>query len=174
MSRKTFLQVKLTQNVREKLRKSYGKVVRSQDLSKIPKNSTIFAIGDLTVYNLLKHKYKPKICIIDYRIRRNKINTKIHLFFDKNFANIKTIRNPPGIISYELVQSIKDAIRKRGNSVIVVEGEEDIAALPCAYFAPEDTILTYGLPSKGIALVKINDNIKKQAKSLLKETHLKI
>ncbi len=77
--------------------------------------------------------------------------------------------NPAGIISKGAVQVLRDAIKASGpNPVrVIVEGEEDLLALPIFLLAPYGSIVMYGQPSKGIVIVKIDSETRKRAKDLM-------
>jgi uncharacterized protein (UPF0218 family) len=48
---------------------------------------------------------------------------------------------------------VKNAIEK-GKGKIIVEGEEDLAALPALMLAPEGALVLYGQPGEGIVAVR--------------------
>ena len=49
-----------------------------------------------------------------------------------------------------------------------MEGEEDLAVLPCTVLMPEGSVILYGLPDKGIVVVKLTKEKKEEAIKLLK------
>jgi uncharacterized protein (UPF0218 family) len=67
---------------------------------------------------------------------------------------VKKVSNPPGTLTKELWQAVKEAYDTEEKTKIEVVGEEDIAALPCVWLAPEKTTIIYGLPDKGLVVVK--------------------
>lgn len=46
------------------------------------------------------------------------------------------------------------------NRLIFVEGEEDLALLPCIYYAPCNTNIVYGWPGRCMMLIVTNDNVR--------------
>ncbi|TOF02143.1 DUF359 domain-containing protein, partial [Vibrio parahaemolyticus] len=69
------------------------------------------------------------------------------------FHALLNAANPPGTITEELLDAIIKAyeINKTGNKVlIVVDGEEDLAVLPCVITAPPGTVVLYGQPGEGV------------------------
>ena len=54
-----------------------------------------------------------------------------------------------------------------GPYCIEVEGEEDLAALAAIYLAPPDVTIIYGLPNKGVVVVKATEAHKAQVKEIL-------
>ena len=79
------------------------------------------------------------------------------------------IRNPPGCISDDLWNAIETAYDdlEKGSLLIVVEGEEDLAALPAIFLAPKDVTIIYGLPNKGVVVVKSTEENKRKVKEIL-------
>jgi len=48
-------------------------------------------------------------------------------------------------------------LNKTGNKVlIVVDGEEDLAVLPCVITAPPGTVVLYGQPGEGVVLCEVD------------------
>ncbi|MCG3779568.1 MAG: hypothetical protein JW390_20152 [Nitrosopumilus sp.] len=50
---------------------------------------------------------------------------------------------------------------------LIVNGEEDLLVLPVCIHAPENSVVLYGQPNKGLVLVQINTEIRNKAQSLL-------
>ncbi len=63
------------------------------------------------------------------------------------------MKNPQGMITAQLWESIRESIDD-GN-IIVVEGEEDLAVIPCILEADWDDVVVYGQPDEGIVFINI-------------------
>ena len=50
---------------------------------------------------------------------------------------------------------------------IIVKGEEDLLVLPVVLFAPEKSVVIYGQPNEGLVIVKVNEEIRNKAKSIM-------
>ncbi len=50
---------------------------------------------------------------------------------------------------------------------IVINGEEDLAALPAIAMAPISSVIIYGLPDKGAVVVRVTEDKKKEIQLLL-------
>jgi len=155
----------LKKECRKKFKKPFGKIYTSVDnINKsIFKDHFIISIGDETTNNLLNADLIPKISIIDNIIKRETSNHKI----EYNSLTLNTF-NPPGTITQELWNTIKKAftISDKSNILIVVDGEEDLAVIPCVLMAPESSIILYGQPGEGLVLVEA-DKLKEKANELL-------
>ena len=88
----------------------------------------------------------------------------------KSFGKITIkVKNPPGLITDELCEAIKIILEnlKNGPFRIEVEGEEDLASLIVLFFAPMDVTIIYGLPDKGVLVIKPTKRIKDKVKKIL-------
>lgn len=128
---------------------------------KIFQNHFIISIGDATTRNLLDSNITPGIGIIDNKIERKTSEHNI----EYNAITL-TADNPPGTITDELWNTISEAFKIKSNVLIVVKGEEDLAVIPAALMADEDTIIFYGQPGEGIVVVEA-DKIKNKADEIL-------
>ena len=160
----------LPEFLRDELKKPLGKLVNEEELLELlKKEKYIVSVGDQVTYTLLKNNIKPIFCIIDYSIKR-KICSKEIIQVLKSFGKENIcIKNPSGIISHDLWNSIKNAFKNldKGSIRIEVDGEEDLAALPAIFLAPRDVTIIYGLPNKGVVIVKPNKKNKKRVKEVL-------
>ena len=154
----------LPDKMRRQLGKVHGKLIRESEIDKELKGAgRIYAVGDATVSLLLRKGHLPDISIFDYRIgRRGVVKPLIKKFFPKPIR----VRNRSGTISKELWNAVKRARGKRGYAIFV-SGEEDMAAVPCAYFAPLNSLVIYGLPGKGLNLMKMTPFMKKRIRRIL-------
>jgi GTP-dependent dephospho-CoA kinase len=157
----------LNEDARDKFKRPLGKVypVFEEVIPKILSSNFIVSVGDATTNNLLKNDIHPNISIIDNLIQR-----KIHDHNIIHTENVLNAKNPPGTITDDLWETIELAIEeatKYGEKqLIVVEGEEDLAVLPCILMAPEDAIVLYGQPNEGLVFLNVVD-VKNKANELL-------
>jgi uncharacterized protein (UPF0218 family) len=160
----------LPENLREKLKEPLGNLVDEQELLRLLQNDKyIVSVGDLVTFTLLNNGINPIICIIDYIIERKEyspnLKEKIQRFGKKHIK----IKNPPGTITDELWNAIESAYEslEDGPICIEIEGEEDLATLAAIYMAPQDVTIIYGLPNKGVVVVKTNKAHKSKVKEIL-------
>ena len=164
---------KLPEHLRDLLKKPIGLLVDEEKLVEILKNKNyIVSVGDQVTYTLLKHDIKPFMGIVDYKTRRGScsddVKNLIKSFGKKTFV----VKNPPGCISDDLWNVIKFAfenINLDSNMLIEVEGEEDLASLAVIYMAPSDVTIIYGLPDRGVLVVKPTSEVKQKIKKVLDE-----
>ncbi len=147
---------------KEELRKPIGKVVKKIEKEEI--KGRIVCIGDMVTLTLKKEGIEPDIAVVDYMIGRKEY--KGNKF---QAGKIIKVRNPAGKITRELWNAIATAYAENKKTLIEVEGEEDLAALPAIYLAPENTTVIYGLPSKGMVIVKVREKERKKVENFLKK-----
>jgi hypothetical protein len=161
----------LPQHLREKLREPLGKVVDEEGLLKELKGKDgIVSIGDLVTFTLLKNGISPIISIVDYSIERKESPTFIKERIEAFGKKVK-VKNPRSSITRELWDAIDLAYKRRegGPHCIEIEGEEDLAALAAIFLAPSDATIIYGLPNKGIVVVKLDSKCRSKVKEILDE-----
>ena len=166
-------QLIMPDRLRQQLQQPFGRLYKSIDkvveVIKYTKSSMIMAVGDIVVESLINQGINPDLKIIDFKSRRQHlINLKSKVNKD-NKAHI----NIPGTINLKTVTALKDSIRsiitnKNNNSWFVVEGEEDLLALPVIIYVPLNSLVIYGLRDKGIIIIKVTDKEKDKALRLLK------
>lgn len=148
----------VNQALRKELSKPFGKIMRTQELMKrLGRKETVYAIGDVTLAELLKRNYKPKIGIFDYRTERNITYFPI---IRRTYRNPIRVKNDRGTLSKSLWIAIRRSSKTKSQIGIRVDGEEDLASLACVYFARHGDFVIYGMRGKGMAVIKVNKGIK--------------
>jgi uncharacterized protein (UPF0218 family) len=161
----------LPENLRDELKKPLGILLDDYELyDHLRGEKLIVSVGDYVTYSILKKKIIPLFCIVDYKTKRENCDKKIIEVIKTYGDKIINIRNPAGCISESLWDSIKESYNEIGiNKIrIEVDGEEDLATLPSIYLSPNrDVTIIYGLPDKGVVLVKTNEENKLKVKKIL-------
>lgn len=171
-------------DILRELKKPLGKLILDSDITEekirkeIVNNShKIIAVGDHSTDKLISFEIFPDLAIVDGIERRQKKSAslidKIFLLEGRNTTRISCI-NPPGSITEEAIISIKFALSSSKNFILQVVGEEDLLTLPACYFAPNNSMVCYGQPLKGLVLVKVNDSTRRKAKELMKSINSKL
>jgi uncharacterized protein (UPF0218 family) len=159
--------LKLKKNSRSEFKKPLGKLypLFEDAISDIKTAKFLISVGDATTKNLVENKLYPNISIIDNLIQRKSHNYEIS-YTD----NILRAKNPPGNITKNLWETIEKTINNLTNGenqLIVVDGEEDLAVLPCIIMAPDDSVILYGQPNRGLVFVNVN-SVRDKANELIK------
>ncbi len=167
---KTIMRV-LPDYLREKLREPIGLLLDDNKfLDLLKQEKYVVSVGDQVTYTILDNNIYPVFCVVDFKIKRGvcdpDVKDKIQSFGEKKLV----IKNPAGCISDDLWNAIKGAYDDLQEGVslrIEVDGEEDLAALPAIFLAPEDVTIIYGLPNKGVVVAKATEENKRKVKEIL-------
>ncbi len=172
------IHLKMPENLREELRKPLGKVFDSVHkvikFIKFIKPIQVIAVGDIIVDALLRSGIDPDVKIIDFRTRRKRTD-----LFAKHQLVKKgpSLVNNPGTINLRTAEKLRQMIQQRSvlnkdgpyNSWLIVEGEEDLLALPAILFAPLNSLVLYGHWQLGIIAVEVDEKIKDKVRKIIKK-----
>ena len=125
-------------------------------------DSFIITVGDRTTEKMIDFDLTPSLQIIDgfeKRIKRDivKLGDAFELQID----------NPAAEITLQSIDIIKKAFTMNPPIRLTVNGEEDLLVLPVCIHAPENSVILYGQPNKGLVLVQITAEIRNKAQALL-------
>ena len=180
------------------LRNPLGKIVRekeTKDLMKDLKEKIVITVGDQTTKTLLDQGIIPHLAIIDQMVGRKKY-IKLHQFIKQSHFVIG-ITSGPGFIAKDAILAIQVTLARQAGQgrqasqarqgrqatqekhVIVVDGEEDLLALPAILNAPIGSVVLYGQPAslvviqgspkEGIVIVDVDSKVKKIVQKLMKK-----
>ena len=119
------------------------------------KPSRIISVGDIVSLHMIKYGIALNVLIVDNKTMRKPIQP-ITVKADQTLY----AENPPGAITDEAWDSIKRAIEQKGRTKVVVDGEEDLLTVVTVLSAPEDALVVYGQPHKGVVAVKVTQETK--------------
>ncbi|MCD6215689.1 MAG: pantetheine-phosphate adenylyltransferase [Candidatus Aenigmarchaeota archaeon] len=156
-------------------RKPFGKVFTDVKKAKRHLKGKIVTVGDFSTMALLKIGKIPDIAIIDGKTGRKPVkNVEKELKKSLQKKGKKLIvlnaKNPASSVSRQAWDSVKKAFSfyTSGAAVLIkIKGEEDLLVMPSTYFAPVGTNILYGLPNKGLILVRVNKKKKAKIKKYL-------
>jgi uncharacterized protein (UPF0218 family) len=121
----------------------------------------ITAVGDVVSRETLVAGITVNLRILDHISMRRPTAA-----FNLKVSRTYRVKNPAGVITLEAWETIKKAM-KDNEALIVVEGEEDLLALPCIVESPDNCLVLYGQPSKGLVVVDTNSKVKDEAGLIL-------
>ena len=162
----------LPDKLRDLLKTQVGKLVDEKGLVELLRNEKkIISIGDHVTYTLLKHDIEPSFCVVDFKTKRGECSKEIIEVLKSFGKKSIVVENPAGTLSDDLFNTIKLAVENLeiGSLRIEVVGEEDLASLPAIYYAPPDATIIYGLPNKGVLVVKPTKEMKDKVREVLDE-----
>ena len=160
------------------LKEPFGNLIADKNITRsrldtILKNAKkIISVGDATTERLISFGIIPNVSVIDgkeRRMKRDNINNSSlnHDRIGKTIFKELKCSNEAGTISKKAVEVLENALRIPSPVRIIVDGEEDLLALPLLLIVPEGSVLMYGQPYEGLVVVKINSKVRKKAKDLM-------
>lgn len=158
----------LPSNLRSRLRTPLGKIVTSTELeNELDHSVECIVVGDESAITLQKKKYNIKLAIVDFQTQRRK-DSDLKREVSKIGKKVIQVKNPKGTITDELWTAIAEGLQEPVPVRIEVTGEEDLAFIPCMLLAPDDSIIIYGYPNRGLVLAWVNNTNRKTVKDALK------
>lgn len=121
-------------------------------------------VGDTVTRNAFQAGVKPDVAVIDHMEKRRKA-----LDYQFNAKHVFRIKNPAGMIELTAWAAVDEAVKKEGGSIIDVDGEEDLLAIPAVLVSPEKSLVVYGQPSEGIVLVRVSAEKKIAVRKIVDE-----
>ena len=152
---------RLTPELREKLKAPLGLLIQGsfdetmktlKELIEEEKPSKIVSVGDVVSDSMTRHGFSPQVLIVDNKVMR-KIIQPVALDADQTLH----VKNPPGTLTEEAWTVIKEALRGKRRTKVLVDGEEDLLTLVAVLCAPENSLVVYGQPQEGIVVVKVTE-----------------
>ena len=162
----------LPENLRDELKVIVGEIVEDSDiLGRLDTSHLIITVGDIVTLTLLEMGIVPDLSIVDFQTQRKGDDDLKGRFAPFEQTEI-TVASPPAEITHELWDAIADGISNPRKLRIVVEGEEDLAAIPCILLSPVGTSVIYGIPFKGLMLLRVDEQIQALAKEILNKMEI--
>lgn len=137
-----------------------GKKIIEKILHDIGSPANLITVGDISTFNVLQCNTIPDISIIDEKTHRKPTDSNIIKGIRYYSFKMMYVNNPSGCVTSELVCAISEAISINEPVQIMVNGEEDLAALPAILLAPISSVVIYGLPDEGAIVVTVTPDIK--------------
>ncbi|SFS40420.1 GTP-dependent dephospho-CoA kinase family protein [Halostagnicola kamekurae] len=147
------------------LKDPFGPIETDADILLSSVSGPLIAIGDVVTYHLLQAGRQPDVSLVDGRTKRSAVDEEIEQAVTEGVS--LEVENPPGQITEDLVETLLTAMAADEPTTILVDGEEDLAALPAIVAAPDGASIVYGQPDEGMVHVRVDDEIRKQVRALL-------
>ena len=154
----------------ERLKSPLGELLSGKPKDTIPRLRLIIqktnppfitAVGDVVSNETVRTGIRVDLRIVDHRSMRRALGPSA---FEAKTTYRTT--NPAGVINMKSWNVIRRAMKKR-DALIMVNGEEDLLALPCILESPEHALVLYGQPSEGMVVVTVSPRIKREVKAIL-------
>lgn len=147
--------LRLPDSLREAFKEPLGPVYTDVDALLADAGEPVVTVGDVVTYHLLRADRRPDVALVDGKTKREAVDDGVWEAID-GFDRRVEVANPAATLSASLLTELRAALDRAiagsGTTVVVVEGEEDLAALPAVLAAPEGASVVYGQPDEGMVL----------------------
>jgi uncharacterized protein (UPF0218 family) len=129
----------------------------------------LIAVGDVVTHHIIKAGETPALAMIDERTERSAVSTEIAETINtfEGFDAVEEVSNPAATLSADLLAALRAALEREGSTLLDVDGEEDLAALPAVLIAPEGASVVYGQPGEGMVLTTVDTETQKRCRDIL-------
>jgi uncharacterized protein (UPF0218 family) len=126
----------------------------------------LIAVGDVVTHHLTATGARPDAALVDGLTEREAVAEALAPEIE-GYDRAIEVANPAATLTVELLAALAAAIEEDGSTVVVVDGEEDLATLPALAVAPEGASVVYGQPGAGMVHVRIDRATRERARDLL-------
>ncbi len=160
--------MKIDQSQLNLLKEPFGTLIKDVNIDEeflnreIGRAHKIITVGDTTTEKMVRLGYIPDISVVDGREKRIK-KPKI---FEYPIDKILHFNNNPGELNEYVIAEIMKLTQSKLESKIqfIIEGEEDLVALPFLMYSPDNWVICYGQPNAGLVIVRVNEDSRNRAK----------
>ncbi len=130
-------------------------------LVKEKKPPRVITVGDIVSREALEAGIPVNLRIVDLKTMRQPVESE-----PRPSKNTYRVRNPPGVITDESLETIKKAMGVK-EALIIVEGEEDLLAIPAVLETPDQSLVVYGQPLQGIVVIVTTDSVRTEVRAMM-------
>ena len=164
--------VGLPQRLRGELKEPIGPVTADVERLLSSVDGPLIAVGDVVTHHLVRAGATPDVAIVDGMTERAVVDAAVEATADDMAARESeylpvTVINPAGTLTRDLLIELRAAIKRARPTLLRVEGEEDLAALPAVVGAPPGASVVYGQPGEGMVHVAVTDEVQARIHDLL-------
>ena len=127
----------------------------------------IIAVGDMVTYHLREVGHEPNVAVIDGLTERDAIPEEVRAELESAGERRIEVVNEPAELSRELLIALREAVDAAADTLLVVDGEEDLATLPAVLAAPLGGSVVYGQPDEGMVLIDVTEQSRTEIRKLL-------
>lgn len=163
--------LELPEDLRAELKEPLGPIFTDAETLLREAGEPILSVGDVVTYHLIEAGHTPAVALVDERTERAMVADEISERIDayEGFDHIVEATNPPATLSSELLDTMARAVTAapERTTLIEVDGEEDLAALPAVILAPTGASVVYGQPGEGMVLGTVDEELREGVRDTL-------
>lgn len=172
--------------LRSELKEPLGPIYTDAEALLRDAKPPLVAVGDIVTYHLLEAGRAPDVAFVDERTKREAVDDEIRAAISGRrsgptstpgddrgespggFDRERSVDNPAGTLTGELLAALRAGLADGETTLVRVDGEEDLAALPAVLAAPEGASVVYGQPDEGMVLVTAGAPTRERVRRLLR------
>jgi uncharacterized protein (UPF0218 family) len=159
---------RLPQALRSRLARPLGRLFTGEEATKrafaetVTDAKMVITVGDKVTETIYSLGRIPDIQVVDgLEMRMKRLPPKVP------YSSLIEVRNPAGVLTREAILGVRAAVRAKKPARVLVEGEEDLIAIPIIALAPPSAVVFYGQPGVGIVAVKADGRAKARNKTIM-------
>ena len=120
----------------------------------------VVSVGDMVSWLMATRGPAQNVAVADLKVERRAFEVGL----EESFPVVLRARNPRSTITREAWERVAEALElaSEGERVLVlVEGEEDLLAVPAIVHSPDKSLVVYGQPGEGIVAVVVHEIVRK-------------
>ncbi|ADD05066.1 UPF0218 family protein [Natrialba magadii ATCC 43099] len=155
----------LPDDLRHELKEPMGPIETDAEQLLESVDGPLIAVGDVVTYHLLQAGRVPDVAFVDERTKRDAVDEEIR----DTVATEPTHEaiNPPAELSGDVIRALREGLDDEEPATVLVDGEEDLVAVPAIAAAPEGASVVYGQPDEGMVHVRVTSEHRTEMRELL-------
>ena len=127
----------------------------------------VIAVGDVVTAHLVRAGRVPDVAVVDWLTERSAVGEATRETLEGIDAERIGTTNPAATVSRSALTTLREALDREEPVLVVVDGEEDLLALPVLVAAPPGASVVYGQPGEGMVHVRVTEETRTRAKELI-------
>lgn len=155
----------LPESKRGMFKEPIGRELPEDELGSFDAQTCFITVGDVVSLTLRRHGVRPLLSVYDGSTERREMTDFARLVEGEGK---EVVSNPAGRITAQMADAVRRGIGGE-TGLIRVDGEEDLALLPCLIYAPEGALVVYGMPGRCMMAVTVDGAARKRVAELAAE-----
>jgi uncharacterized protein (UPF0218 family) len=160
--------VELPDSLRVELKEPAGPLYTDTAAMLAATGDPLVTVGDVVTAHVLAAGVHPAVALVDARTERTAVDDEVADRIESaTFDHEHTVTNPAATLTAGLLSALREGLDRGETTLVTVDGEEDLAALPAVVAAPAGASVVYGQPGEGMVLVPVEAEPRRQMRNLL-------
>ncbi|ARS89027.1 GTP-dependent dephospho-CoA kinase family protein [Natrarchaeobaculum aegyptiacum] len=155
----------LPKDLRGDLKDPMGPIETEADALLAELEGPLIAVGDVVTYHFLRAGHTPDVAVVDEQTKRSAVDDEIRETVADD-VQLEAV-NPAAEISVDVLEALREGLETDEPTTILVDGEEDLVALPAIVAAPAGASVVYGQPDEGMVHVVVTEDVRGRVRDLL-------